>query len=82
MPGWLIDTIGHLVFWIGIPTLFVFSAIAPFLFVKKVLKQRFTAVNILIAIICAVILLALDLYLLQQAIIWLAGEAFCGIYGC
>lgn len=82
MPGWLVDRIADIIFWVGIPALLLFSVIAPFLFVKKILKRRLTPVAILLSLLAAAGLLVLDFYGLYWAVVWLQGVAFCDIYGC
>lgn len=82
MAGWIVDIFGVLIFWVGIPGIFIISAIAPFIVVKKLFKRRFTAPNVLASLVASVALLAFDLYALNLGIKWLAGAAFCGIYGC
>jgi len=81
MPDWLVDFIGHFIFWICIPAFLIFSALAPFLFIKKVLKKSFTILNTLCAIIVAIGLLALDIYVLYQGFLILGGIAFCQLHG-
>lgn len=80
-PGWLIDLFGHFIFWIGIPALLILSAAAPFLFIKKILKRRFTILNMFLAVVAAAGLLALDLYLLYWGFAILQGIAFCQLHG-
>lgn len=79
--GWLIDLFGHFVFWIVIPALLIFSAAAPFLFIKKILKRRFTFLNMLLAAAAAAGLLALDAYGLYWSFALLQGIAFCQLHG-
>lgn len=82
MPGWIVDIFGHIIFWIGIPALFIVSASAPFFVVKKVLKRKFTLLNFLVSMVVAAGLIAVDTYILYQGILWLAGLAACDLYGC
>lgn len=77
-----IDIAAGVTFYFGVPVLFFWSAIAPFLFIRKVMKQPFTVTNVIVAIVITGGLIALDIYLIYQGILWLAGAAFCDIYGC
>lgn len=77
-----IDIAAGVTFYFGVPVTFFFSAIGPFLFIRKVMKKPFGVVNVLVATAIAAGLIALDVYLIYQGILWLAGAAFCDIYGC
>lgn len=82
MPGWVKDVIAFSVVFIGIPAVFIFSVLAPFLFVHKILKRRLTLASGIIATLIAIVLIALDLYGLYWFTTWISGVAFCDIYGC
>ena len=81
MSGWLVDFFGHVIFWVGIPALLVLSVLAPFLFIKKVLKRRFNVWNLLLASLVAGGLLIVDFYILYQGFAILQGIAFCQLQG-
>lgn len=82
IPDWIINLVADIFFWIGIPALLIFSVTLPFLVIKKVLKHRFTFLNILASIIIAIGLLALDFYGLYWGLAYLQGYAACSLYGC
>lgn len=81
MPDWLINLTTDFIFWIGIPALLILSAAAPFLLIKKILKRRFTFLNMLLALAAAAGLLALDAYGLYWSFALLQGVAFCQLHG-
>lgn len=81
MPGWVSDLIFDIIFWVGIPGLFIVSAGAPFFVVKKILKRRFTPSILLISVICAIGLVALDIYALYWGIQILGSLAVMELYG-
>ena len=81
IPGWLVDLFGHFIFWIGIPLLLLTSAIGPFVFIKKILKRRFTALNISFALLVVAGLLVLDFTVLYRVFFVLYRFEICEIPG-
>lgn len=74
-----IEVAGTLIVF-AIPVLFLLIAVGPFIYLWK--KKKLTPTNIVLTLIAVIAAETLYIYGIRQGIIWLAGEAFCGIYGC
>lgn len=80
MSGQVSDFIFDVIFWVGVPALFIVSAGAPFFIVKKILKRPLTGLTVMTCSIISVGLMALDVYALYWAFALLQGIAACQLY--
>ena len=71
---------GAMITVLAVPLIFLLIAIGPFVYLWR--KKKLTLVNILVTLSIVIVVETLYVYAIRQAIYWLAGQAFCGIYGC
>lgn len=74
-----IEILGTLIVF-AVPLLFILIAVGPFIYLWR--KRGFNIRNVVLTLFGVVALETLYVYSLSQGIKWLAGKAFCDIYGC